>query len=73
MRVLLIKLTSMGDLFHTLPALTELQEYRPGLTIDWLVDEQFTLTASTFLVVHGCECFWVLHLAAPARSAAEGR
>ena len=41
MRILLIKLTSMGDLFHTLPALSELKEYRPDLTIDWLVDEQF--------------------------------
>jgi heptosyltransferase I len=32
----------MGDLFHSLPALSELKEHFPELTIDWLVDEQFS-------------------------------
>lgn len=41
MRVLLVKLTSMGDIFHTLPAVSEMVAHCPDLTIDWLVDEQF--------------------------------
>ena len=41
MRVLIIKMTSMGDIFHTLPAVSELKFHYPDLVIDWLVDKQF--------------------------------
>jgi len=41
MRVLLIKLTSMGDLIHALPALTDAQQAIGDLSIDWVVDEAF--------------------------------
>ena len=41
MRVLLVKMTSMGDVFHALPAVSELKSYFPDVVIDWLVDEQF--------------------------------
>ncbi|MBE0472283.1 MAG: lipopolysaccharide heptosyltransferase I [Methyloprofundus sp.] len=41
MRVLLIKMSSMGDIFHTFPALTDAMRSVPGLTIDWLVEEDF--------------------------------
>ena len=41
MRVLLIKLTSMGDLIHALPALTDAQKNVPGIQFDWVVDEAF--------------------------------
>jgi lipopolysaccharide heptosyltransferase I len=40
-RVLLIKLTSLGDLIHALPALSDAQDARPGVEIDWVVDENF--------------------------------
>ena len=40
-RVLLIKLTSMGDLIHTLPALTDAAQAFPGIEFDWVVDEAF--------------------------------
>ena len=40
-RVLLIKLTSLGDLIHALPALSDAQDARPGLEFDWVVDENF--------------------------------
>lgn len=40
-RVLVIKLTSMGDLMHALPALTDAVTVRPDITFDWVVDESF--------------------------------
>lgn len=42
MRVLLIKTSSMGDVIHTLPALTDAQQAIPGLRFDWVVEEGFT-------------------------------
>ena len=41
MRVLIIKLTSMGDLMHALPALTDAANAIPGIEFDWVVDEAF--------------------------------
>lgn len=41
MRVLIIKMTSMGDLIHTLPALVEAKKNIHNLIIDWLVDDSF--------------------------------
>lgn len=40
-RILLIKLTSLGDLIHALPALSDAQSARPGIEFDWVVDENF--------------------------------
>jgi len=40
-RVLLIKLTSLGDLIHALPALSDAKNARPGIEFDWVVDENF--------------------------------
>lgn len=41
MRVLLIKTSSMGDIIHTLPALTDAQQAIPGIRFDWVVEEGF--------------------------------
>lgn len=41
MRVLLIKTSSMGDVIHTLPALTDALEAFPSLKVDWVVEENF--------------------------------
>lgn len=41
MRVLLVKLSSMGDLIHTLPALTDAAAAIPGIKFTWLVDAEF--------------------------------
>lgn len=38
---LLIKLSSMGDVIHVLPALTDAVRNIPGLQFDWVVDEGF--------------------------------
>src|SRR5882672_10483139 len=40
-RVLLIKLTSLGDLIHALQALSDAQNARPGIEFDWVIDENF--------------------------------
>ena len=42
MRVLLIKTSSMGDLIHTLPALTDAGKAIPGIRFDWVVEDGFT-------------------------------
>jgi heptosyltransferase-1 len=41
MRVLLIKTSSMGDVIHTLPALTDAGQHIPGISFDWVVEEAF--------------------------------
>ena len=40
-RVLLVKLSSLGDVIHLLPAVTDLARARPGIEIDWVVEESF--------------------------------
>ena len=41
MRVLLIKTSSMGDVIHALPALTDAMRAIPGIRFDWVVEEAF--------------------------------
>ncbi len=41
MRVLIVKTSSMGDVLHTLPALTDAQRAIPGIQFDWVVEEGF--------------------------------
>lgn len=42
MRVLLIKTSSMGDIIHTLPALTDAGRALPGIHFDWVVEDAFS-------------------------------
>lgn len=42
MKILIIKTSSMGDIIHTLPAITDASKKIPGITFDWLVEENFT-------------------------------
>ena len=41
MRVLVIKTSSLGDVVHTLPALTDAARALPGIRFDWVVEEGF--------------------------------
>lgn len=41
MNVLLIKTSSMGDIIHTLPALTDAGNAIPGIKFDWVVENSF--------------------------------
>jgi len=40
-RVLLVKTSSMGDVIHTLPALSDATQAVPGVQFDWVVEEAF--------------------------------
>src|SRR5256885_5804303 len=40
-RVLIVKTSSLGDVVHALPAITDWRRAYPGCTIDWLVEETF--------------------------------
>ena len=39
MRVLLIKMSSIGDIIHTFPAVTDAAHAIPGLQVDWVVED----------------------------------
>jgi heptosyltransferase-1 len=42
MRVLIVKTSSMGDVIHTLPALTDAGKAIPTISFDWIVEENFS-------------------------------
>jgi heptosyltransferase-1 len=46
MKVLILKLTSMGDLMHALPALTEAEQNIKDVSFDWVVDKAFSSVPS---------------------------
>ncbi|MFT3741338.1 MAG: lipopolysaccharide heptosyltransferase I [Gammaproteobacteria bacterium] len=46
MQALLVKLTSMGDLIHALPAITDAARHIPGLTFDWVIEKNFAEIAT---------------------------
>lgn len=41
MKILLIKLSSFGDIVHTFPAVTDAANCIPNLSFDWVVEENF--------------------------------
>ncbi|MCK2088257.1 lipopolysaccharide heptosyltransferase I [Thauera aromatica] len=41
MHVLIVKTSSLGDVIHTLPALTDAARALPGIRFDWVVEEAF--------------------------------
>lgn len=45
MHVLLIKTSSLGDVVHTLPALTDALHAIPNIKFDWVVEEDFVAVA----------------------------
>ena len=40
-KILLVKMSSMGDIFHTFPAISDLKAQYPNATIDWVVEDSF--------------------------------
>jgi heptosyltransferase I len=46
MRVLVVKTSSMGDVVHTLPAISDMVSAIPGIQIDWLVEKGFASIAA---------------------------
>ncbi len=51
MRVLVVKTSSMGDVLHTLPALTDAANCIPDITFDWVVEENFSQIPSWHFAV----------------------
>ena len=49
MHVLIVKTSSMGDVLHTLPALTDAMNALPDIRFDWVVEEGFSQIPS-------CDC-----------------
>jgi heptosyltransferase-1 len=41
-RLLIVRTSSLGDILLTLPALSDAARARPGLRVDWLVEERFS-------------------------------
>jgi heptosyltransferase-1 len=41
-RVLIVKVSSLGDVIHTLPAVTDAHRARPDIVFDWVVEENFS-------------------------------
>jgi heptosyltransferase-1 len=41
-RILLIKMSSLGDVIHNLPVASDIRHHRPDAIIDWVVEEQYT-------------------------------
>ncbi len=46
MRVLVVRVTSMGDVVLTLPAVSDMLANLPGVQIDWLVEKPFSAIAA---------------------------
>jgi heptosyltransferase-1 len=42
MRILIVKTSSMGDVVHALPAISDMAQALPGIEIDWLVEKSFS-------------------------------
>lgn len=40
-KILIVRMSSMGDVIHNLPAVTDLARACPGVQIDWVVEEGF--------------------------------
>ncbi|WP_249022598.1 MULTISPECIES: lipopolysaccharide heptosyltransferase RfaC [Kluyvera] len=51
MRVLIVKTSSMGDVLHTLPALTDAMRAIPDIRFDWVVEEGFAQIPSWHVAV----------------------
>lgn len=52
MRILLVKTSSLGDVVHNLPVVSDLARRLPGATIDWVVEEAFADIARLHPAVH---------------------
>ncbi len=41
MRILIVKTSSLGDVIHNLPVVSDIRRYFPDATVDWCVEENF--------------------------------
>jgi heptosyltransferase-1 len=52
LRLLVVKTSSMGDVVHALPALTDMHAHVPGLQVDWLIEAPFAAIPALHPGVH---------------------
>lgn len=52
MKILLVKTSSLGDIVHTLPAVSDAKHQHPSIQFDWLVEEAFRFIPSMHPAVH---------------------
>jgi len=52
MRILLVKTTSMGDVIHNLPVVSDIRRAFPQAEIDWVVEESFAAIPHLHPAVH---------------------
>jgi heptosyltransferase-1 len=45
MKVLFVKMSSMGDVIHALPALVDAKRFRPDVELHWVVEERYAMIA----------------------------
>lgn len=50
-RILFVKTTSLGDVVHNCPAVTDVARHLPGAVIDWVVEEPFAGVAALHTAV----------------------
>lgn len=55
MRILIVKLSSIGDLIHTFPAIVDAKLHIQNLIIDWLVDEDFAEIINIYKKFNNCK------------------
>lgn len=76
MRLLVVKTSSMGDVVHALPALTDMKAQVPGLEVHWLVEPAFAAIPALHPGVAQVHRLpwrkWRKHLLKPATWAAMG-
>lgn len=41
-KILIVRVSSLGDVVHNMPAIADIRRRHPGVQIDWLVEESFT-------------------------------
>ncbi|MAL02598.1 MAG: lipopolysaccharide heptosyltransferase I [Alcaligenaceae bacterium] len=51
-RILIVRTSSLGDLVHMLPAISDIAAHVPGAQIDWLVEESFAEIPAWHPAVH---------------------
>jgi heptosyltransferase-1 len=57
MRVLIVKLSSLGDVVHTLPVVADIRDAHPDAAIDWVVEPAFApLVARVDGIAEVIEC-----------------
>lgn len=52
MKILIVKLSSLGDIIHTFPVLEYLKQYDPSAEIDWVVEQPFAELVQAHPAIH---------------------